>query len=324
MILTYKNYLKWLFVTLALILIAAFLYAAFFIRNYPLPITNRISFDAKLKFIKESIDRDKVDTLIVGSSIGLNNVQGTVLEENSTQCRTVLNLSVYEASALEVEEVLELRSLFPHLRRVVYSAQFPDFAVASRFADYHPDLIAQYLNDSFTPWEHIVFLFHMCQNLFFCIQRQWNYLHKHNANNQFGYLGFDRSGSVPLHIYGDDIIRSRWEQPHWTKQSPENYQALARIVQALQREKIRFYFVIQPYRKPLLERYPQTRTTLSKFAQKTLRIVREYGGSFIDFNQALPLDDRYFADRSHLNDQGSSIISEQIARYIDLDEKEDR
>jgi hypothetical protein len=235
-----------------------------------------------------------------------------------------LNLSVYEASALEVEEVLELRRLFPHLKRVIYSVQFPDFAVASRFADYHPDLIAQYLNNSFTPWEHIAFLFRMCQNLFFCVQRQWNYLHKHSANNQFGYLGFDKSGSVPLHIYGDDIIRSRWKQPHWTKQSPENYQALARNAQELHHEKIRFYFVIQPYRRALLERYPQIRATLSTFAQKTSQIIGEYNGTLLDFNRALPLDDRYFADRSHLNDKGSKITSEKIAEHIDRTEKQNR
>ena len=322
MVLTYKNYLKWLFITLAAVAFAALLYTAFFIKNYPLPITNRISFDAKLKFIKESIDRDKVDTLIVGSSIGLNNVQGAVLENNSTHCSTVLNLSVYEASTLEVEEVLELRKLFPHLKRVIYSVQFPDFAEAGRFSDYQPDLIRKYLKDDFTPQAHAAFLFRMCQNLFFCIQRQWNYRHKHSKNNQFGYLGFDKTGSVPLHIYGNDIIKSRWEQPHWTKQSPENYQALSRIAQELQSEGIRFYFVIQPYRKPLIDQYPEIRATLSSFSQKTAQILEQYGGEILNLNKTLPLEDSYFSDRSHLNDKGSKISSGAIADFIDSKERE--
>ncbi len=320
MLLSYQNYLKWLFIVLAAILAAALLYAAFFIRNYPLPITNRISFDAKLKFIKESVDRDKIDTLIVGSSIGLNNIQGSVLEKKSTACHSVLNLSVYEASTLEVEEVLVLRDLFPHLKQVIYSAQFPDFAVASRFQNYRPNLIRSYLNDDFTPYAYALFLFHRCKDLFFCIQRQWDYLHKHSQNNQFGYLGFDRTGSVPLHIYDDDIIRSRWEQPHWTKQSPENYQALAHIAQELNHENIRFYFIIQPYRKPLLKQYPKIRSTLDKFSHKTSQILKHHQGRFLDLNKALTLDDRYFADRSHLNDKGSSISTKAIANYINNQE----
>lgn len=311
-----RNYLKWLFGILGGIFAAALFYAAFFVQNYPLPVTNRISFDAKLKFIKEGVAKDKIDTLIVGSSIGLNNVRGSILETNTSRCHAVLNLSVFEASALEVEQVLALRKLFPNLRQIIYSAQFPDFAVASRFADYHPDLIEAYLDDHFTPWKRATFLFQMCQNIFFCIKRQWNYLHQHSKKNQFGYLGFDKTGSIPLHIYGDDIIRSRWEQPHWTKQSPQNYQALSRIAQQCRREGIQFYFVIQPYRSALIERYPDIRTALELFDQKTTQIVTTEGGEMIPLYRTLPLDDSHFADRSHLNDKGSSATTHAIATFL--------
>jgi poly-D-alanine transfer protein DltD len=156
----------------------------------------------------------------------------------------------------------------------------------------------------------------MCQNVPFCIKRQWNYLHKHSQKNQFGYLGFDRTGSVPLHIYGDDIIRSRWERPHWTKQSPENYQALVRIAKQCQNEGIAFYFVIQPYRKALIDHYPKIRTTLLQFDHNTTRIVTAEGGKVLRLYQTLPLDDSHFADRSHLNDKGSRASTEAIAAFL--------
>ena len=76
-----KTYLKILFVILGTILAMTIVYAVDFSKKYPIPVTNRISFDAKLKFIREHIDADAVDTVIVGSSIGLNNVQGTYLEK---------------------------------------------------------------------------------------------------------------------------------------------------------------------------------------------------------------------------------------------------
>jgi len=62
-----------------------------FTKNFPPPITKRISFDAKLKFIREQIDPDKIDTIIVGSSIGLNNVIGSILEEDSKKVKHALN-----------------------------------------------------------------------------------------------------------------------------------------------------------------------------------------------------------------------------------------
>lgn len=78
-----KTYLKILFVILGTILAMTIVYAVDFSNKYPLAVTSRISFDAKLKFIREHIDVDTVDTIIVGSSIGLNNIQGTYLEKAS-------------------------------------------------------------------------------------------------------------------------------------------------------------------------------------------------------------------------------------------------
>ena len=316
MLFSYKKYIKLLFLSLGTVLLVSIIYSMYYIQNCPLPVTNRISLDAKLKFIKEKIDKRQIDTIIVGSSIGLNNVNGEVLAKECKACKHVLNLSVYEASALEVEDVLKLTKLFPNLKRVIYSVQFPDFAEASRFANFDPDIIKKYLDNDFTPLSKATFLFHMCQNIFFCVKREWDFLHKHSRNNQFGYLGFDSTGSVPLHIYGKDIIKSRWEQPHWTKQSPENYQALSRIVKRLKENNIKFYFVVQPYRKPMLDKYPQLRKALASFASKTKNIVQKSNGYFLNLNETLPLDDGFYADRTHLNDKGSIIVTKVIAESI--------
>jgi len=69
-----KTYLKRLFVVFALIFSVAAGYVVYFNTHYPIPVTDHISFDAKLKFARDNIDPDQVDTLIIGSSIGLNNL----------------------------------------------------------------------------------------------------------------------------------------------------------------------------------------------------------------------------------------------------------
>lgn len=314
---TYKSYVKVLFSILIGLIIAALFYAYYFTKNYPLPITGRISFDAKITFIKEHIDREKVDTIIVGSSIGLNNVQGTVLEASSQKCQSVLNLSVYEATPTQIEQVLELTGIFPNLRRIIYSAQYSDFGYAGRIKEYDPSFIKAYLDDTMTFKEKISFYFHSCQNIFFCIRREWNWREKYMQNNQFTYLGFDSTGSVPLHIYGKDIIKSRWEKPHFDKQSKQAFGALERMSQKAYKENIDFIFVVQPYRGPLVKNFNHVRPVMQSFSHQTEQIVTKNGGRFLNLHDRLHLSDKYFADRSHLNDQGSVIGTKAIGKFID-------
>jgi len=88
-----KTYLKRLFVVFALIFSVAAGYVVYFNTHYPIPVTDHISFDAKLKFARDNIDPDQVDTLIIGSSIGLNNLLGSVMEKDSKKIKKVLNFS---------------------------------------------------------------------------------------------------------------------------------------------------------------------------------------------------------------------------------------
>ena len=74
--------------------------------------------------------------------------------------------------------------------------------------------------------------------------------------------------------------------------------------------------MIQPYRRALIERYPQIRTALDSFANKSRAILSRDGGSLLDLNRAIALDDSNYADRSHLNDKGSTVATGAIAEFI--------
>jgi len=315
-----KTYLKILFAILGIILAVTITYAVNFSKKYPIPVTGRISFDAKIKFIREHIDVDAVDTIIVGSSLGLNNIQGTYLEKASKKCKTVLNLSVYEATALQVEQLLELTDAFPNLKRIVYSTQYSDFPHAKTFKDYDPKFLIKYLRDELNPIEYQTLMFQSCQDLEFCITRQKEWKEKHGMNNKFSYLGFDSTGSVPLHIYGKDIIKSRWNNPHPGIMNPKSFEAVDRMSKRAQQKGIKFYFVQQPYRQPLAKRI-KVKNTLSYFAKRINDIVTKHGGKFLSLHEKLHLGDKYFSDRSHLNDRGSIIGAKAIGKFIDENEK---
>ena len=316
-----KKYLKILFSIFTLVVFIAIGYVVYFTKHYPLPITSRISFDAKLKFVREYIDVDKIDTIIVGSSIGLNNIQGTYLESVSTKINGVVNLSVYEATTLEAEQLLELRTAFPNLKRMIYSAQYSDMPHPYTYEDYHPKILAKYMAHELNFFSWLKVVFDASKNIPFLINRQREWKEKHTYNNLFTYLGFDISGSVPLHIYGKDIIQHRWKNPQPNIEHPKSFEALDRMAKIAQKEGLYFYFAHQPYRKPLYEKYVRVSEAIKYVDQRSDKIFAPYSKAKLIRLQQLNMSDEYFADRTHLNDKGSIITAKAIAKFIDNNEK---
>ena len=321
-----KRYIQIFLLILGVILTSTMGYAYYFSKTYPLPFTNRISFDAKIKFIREHIDVDKIDTIVVGSSIGLNDVQGAYLEKASKVCKHVLNLSVFEASPVQVEQLLMLEDAFPNLKRIVYSAQFSDFQHASSFRDYHPKWISKYIAHKMSPIVETKFLADAAKNIAFLEKREEKWKKEHLQSNKFTYLGFDHTGSVPLHIFEKDTYNNpfnarRWNNPHGSRYVPKAFEALDRISKDAYKKGIKFYMVQQPYRQELIRKYKHIPAELKVFLHRITKIVTKNHGEVLSLYRELPLDDTCFADRSHLNEKGSKLSAEAIGRFIDKVEK---
>lgn len=315
----YATYVKILALTLISIFGGAFIYTYIYTKNYPIPFFHSVSIDAKMMFMRDMDDRENIDTIIVGSSIGLNNVQGIVVEESSEHIKHVLNLSGFGIVTLQVEQLLELTSLFPNLERVIYSAQFQDFSELLIFENYDSNFVKDYIELGKNCID-FKYSFYTYKYFIDVIKKPWNWEEKYMSNRSFAYLGFDRTGSAPLHIYGDDIIKFRWETPHDIKPLEENYLALERIVKKSKKQGIDFYFVIQPYRMPLVKKSEHVRKTLESFDQDTKKIIMLNGGKVLNLHKHLHLTDDYFSDRTHLNDKGSAITAKAIGKFIDINE----
>ena len=319
-----KQYLKLLFSIFAFVSILAMIYVYNFAKKYPLPVTNYISLDAKIKFIREKINVDEIDTLIVGSSLGLNNVQGVYLEKTSKYANHVLNISVYGSSATEIEQLIELRKAFPNVKRIIYSAQYSDFPHDWHYTNYNSKILVPYIRDELNIFEHFLLIFRACNNLYFCYNRQKEWKDKHMMHNKFTYLGFDDTGSVPLHIYDDDIIGHRWRGAQPNIQNRKSFEAVDRISKKLFIEGIKFYLIQGPYRGPLVKKHQFVRDALKYFSNTNSKILKKNNGYFLSLHEKLHLDDKYFADRTHLNDKGSIIAAEEIAKFIDITEDKNK
>jgi len=315
----YKTYVQILVLVLISIFAGTFISIYIYAKNYPIPLFHSVSLDTKVMFLRDMDNKENIDTIIVGSSIGLNNVQGIVLEKSSEHVKHVLNLSSFGLVPMQVEQLLELTSLFPNLERVIYSAQFSDFRYPFLFEDYDANFIKKYIN---LGKNNISLEYCMYSYKYFVefVKRPWKWKENYISNRYFSYLGFDQTGSVPLHIYGDDIIKFRWNTPHADSPIKENYLALESIVKKTKRQRIHFYFVIQPYRLPLVKKSEHVRTTLESFDKNTKKIIIPNRGKVLNLHKSLQLNDDYFADRTHLNDKGSAITAEAIGKFIDKSE----
>ncbi|MDQ7084905.1 MAG: hypothetical protein Q9M36_08205 [Sulfurovum sp.] len=314
-----KQYLSILFSFMSLLILLAIGYAYYFSKHYPLPITDRISLDAKLQFVRDSIDVESVDTMIVGSSIGLNNIHGEVLENVSSQIHSVVNFSVYQATALQSEQLTHLSDTFPNLKRIIYSAQYSDFPHARKYQNFDTKRWVKYMRGDLNMIDTWLIFFRACRNIMFCIERQREWKSKHLQKNKFEYLGFDSTGSVPLHIYGEDIIGHRWRLPQPGIMHSQSFDAVVRMTDRANRKGIEFYLAHQPYRDGLYKSKKGVKDAMSYFDKRIIEVFSQVKGKLIVL-QALNVGDEYFADRSHLNDKGSILVSEAIGKFIDKTE----
>lgn len=298
----------------------AFIYVYIYAKSYPIPLFHRISLDAKMRFVRDMSNKDHIDTIIVGSSIGLNNIQGIILETSSQKVKHVLNISALGLHATHIEQLSELFSLFPNTKRVIYSAQFEDWSEAFLLGDKEVDFARKYIQLGKGNID-LTYTFYTFKHLIEFAKNHWKWEKEYAPNNTNHGLTFDRTGSVPLNMYGEDINHKMFVTPPVnTKLAKEDFLALERMIKELQSQNIQFYFVTEPYRQYMIDHYDDIRIARKEFIRKTEEITISNGGKFIDLHKKLHLGDEYFADREHLNSKGSVLTAREVSRFIDANE----
>jgi len=319
-----KSYVKTLLSIWAFIATIAFGYIFYFNAYYPIPLTNHISFDAKVKFVREKIDPNLVDTMIIGSSIGLNNILGVELDKNAQSVQKTINMSVYGATTLQAEQLMELMETFPNLKRIIYSVQYSDTPHNWRFKDYDPGLLIRYMRHEQSTIKYLYTVVKACVNIPFCYNRQQTYKSEHLKPNVFESLLFDASGSVPLKIYGKDIIGHRWRLAQPNIMSPKSFEAIRRMALKAKSKGIKYYIVHQPYRKELYDKHAFVRAAMKRFDDLVSGIFQKTDGVLITTQHLGLHGNKDFADRTHLNIDGAKTVSRYVAKKIDELEVDDR
>lgn len=318
--LKYKIYVKILSLMLILVFGGTFIYVYNYAKSYPIPFFHHISLDAKMRFVRDMSNKNHIDTIIVGSSIGLNNIQGIVLEDSSKKVTHVVNLSALGLKTTQIEQLSELFSLFPNTKRVIYSAQFEDWSGDFLFGDKEVEFAREYIQLGSRNID-LTYTFYTFKHVIEFAKHHWEWEKKYAPNNTNHGLSFDRTGSVPLNMYGENINHKMFATPPAdTRLSEENPIALEKIIKMLRSKNIRFYFVAEPYRQYMIDKYDDIRIARENFIQKTKIITISNGENFIDLHEKLHLGDEYFADREHLNSNGSILTAKAVGVFVDASE----
>ena len=297
---------------LAVLLIATYAFIVYAEKLYPLRISDNVAFDAKVRFLKDSQRISGSDAAIIGSSMGLINLNGKTLEEKSKKINRLVNISSWGEQVLQVEQELQLIADNKKIKYVIYPLQMDDFAFDKQH-DLDFEEVNKYIKGEFTLYPYNrVFL-----NIFSFLKAFYNYQSYHQTDHRYPSLLFDETGGVNYRIYGENIEKERWEKNIVYGLSKNNFEALKRIAKLLQDQNIKFIVLITPLRLPLLEASPEWKKQFEEFTRLMETTALESRFNFLDLHHLLMLEDEFFADSSHLNYEGSVLLSEIVANYVD-------
>ena len=295
----------------SILFLLTYIFIIFAEEYYPLRISENVAFDAKIRFLKDSKRLNSSDTIVIGSSMGLINLNGKVLEEKSRSITQVANISTWGDQVLQTEQILQLVEDYD-VKYVIFPLQMTDFASEKKY-DVDFDELKKYIEDKFTL--HLynkVFL-----NMFNFLKAFYNYKSFHLVENTYPCLLFDKTGGISYRIYGEDIDQEKWEDNRIFGLNMKNFVALEQMAKKLSAKNIKFIVATTPLRLPLLARSPEWEGQYNKFSNLMEEHATENGYHYLNLHQELLLNDVFFADSSHMNYEGSVILSQRIAEYID-------
>ena len=284
--------------------------------QFHLPAYNHVSLDAKLHFLKHRAELDTADTIIIGSSMGLNNLNGLLLENASSHVDTVVNISAWNMKCTDLEPLMTRIVRYGNVKRIIYIAQYIDFTGKLSIKGPSEDTVFGYLNDM--PVNTFFYKLRASKNLFNMIDHYLRWKLFTNAKT-YQYLVFDRTGGSLIDINEHNANSHRWGKIDTYTLAPfeeENLACLKNLASLSQTHSFDLFFNISPFRKKLIESSPELTKIMAAFDTQTKEILQHDNTYHINTHHLLNLDDSNFADKSHLNIQGANTKTKKLVEII--------
>lgn len=147
------------------------------------------------------------------------------------------------------------------------------------------------------------------------ISTKREYLDRHFAPTELNEdLRYDEWGGVLLDVYGDDILKVRYDDCLTTSPQDCQYDALEKIAQYLYERNIKLYYVQTPVRKHYLSE-EGAEDKMLRHCEKCRMIVEKNGGYYVNFLNFQKYTDEYFADCIHLNKDGAQMLTREFVKW---------
>ena len=266
--------------------------------------TSSISFDSKIYELRQR-HFDTLSTIAIGSSMTLNNLNSNEWV-SATNDSSFYNISSWGQSILEDCEIIRAMVPLYHPSRVVIFSHCIDFYEShvtnlSRIVSYlkyrysfseaHFDALSIYSNTN---------------QLYSSLQKD---------SLDYSSLNYDDFGGVPLNIQGTHVDESRWNTMADFIFSPDNicYSALSEICLYLRERNVSFVLVNTPTRSHY---YSDIIDDVYKHIHHCDSIISAQGQFFIDEMDFQAYPDSLFADCSHLNRFGASLLTRSVCNRL--------
>ena len=290
-----------------------------------------ISFDEKVKFFKEE-KLGKSPTIVVGSSVAVNNLDEALLKGRSGNQISFINFGFYGLSISELRHSLSLAikvngkpdTLLILSAPTDFYGCFSSVQAGSKhlnLQNLNQEDVARYiLSDTPSVFYHAKYrgLWRMVNpKLMLEVRRQ------RNTNDTLDSLKFDSSGSVLLEVPKESISPERWQGEQWapamdqlSSQKNTCYDSFQKLVDYVDQSRINLVFVLSPVRQGYLNKFDPTRKKLDDHKKKIETILSQSNSIFINAHGDLQLSDKYFVDALHLNKIGAQVLTKYISENL--------
>lgn len=304
-----RKWIKIWFILLVSFILLTFFFI-FFLHNYknvPLRFTNSISFDAKLSFLNKSNTFNNAEILIVGSSMGLNNINSEIISKGLN--KNVLNISSWGMKVNQVYSLLKLLDL-SKVKTVIYLNQYFDL-YSLQLEAYNEKEIKEYLYENNSIPGYLNTFSSLSSKFKDYLEWKKRYL----DNKKYSSLLFNNYGDIQLLINEENSSLDRWNAITDITNNKEQFKVLEEVFHYLEEKGIEFYSVTTPYRNSFLEN-DEFIKQYDPYVKKSKILSDKFNFSYINLQNSLNLEDEYFADSSHLNYKGGNLVSKELIKYL--------
>jgi hypothetical protein len=272
--------------------------------------TQNLTFNEKLRFIRDHRPNSTPVGVISGASIALNDVDSDLLQDVERQ--PFINLGAIALPITSTQRLYEQVTGIFHVREVIFAADPLEMHDAFRAdVEVPTDVFDRYVSGRMTIFEEFTYRDISGLSSYW---KNWSDYHSHTSPTS---LVFSMTGDVPLDINKDNAEPRLWNGetifPDITcAHCTEN---LAAFCDEVRGQGQPFTILLGPIREEVLERYPEIRALDHDRRARINAVVKKCGGAVFDVTQFATLNDACFANSIHLNMHGMRALTEQFVRF---------